>query len=167
MAHVMYDSSPPLYFSHLENISISFGNVSSSRSAVVVATTTPDGYHIEMDYGDDDEISEVEHCIAYPFSHDRMPNLKNIFIQCSDTPMSTLKMTSFLRALLKVRMDSDTKMKCIRTSATFMPQKLIDPNSEFRRDLDKITEKFVEIHRKPYLPGQVVVSDSGEEEWLW
>lgn len=84
--------------------------------------------------------------------------------------MSTLKIMTFLRSMIKVRdvvlppPDGDAttffrKLKCVTARATYMPDTITRQPSAFLVHLSNITDRFEENHRVAYVPGSPV--------WAW
>ncbi len=75
--------------------------------------------------------------------------------------MSTVKMVSFLNSLLRVRKPDEGSqspkiLESIKTRSIYLPTRLADPNSAYRKDLGKICKSFNETHTRPYMPGDPI-----------
>jgi hypothetical protein len=111
---------------------------------------------------EDGENKPADDEMAFCMAQDRMPMLKHLVIHCSKDPMATVKMISFLNSLIRIRKESSSKLESIKIRATYMPTKLTNAKSEFRRQLEGITEKFHESHGRPYIPGRHVGAGGGD-----
>lgn len=158
---------------HLKHLSISFGDNIVKRSSVMVtmnmigvtvngqAIIDTDLFTNESDPEEDGENKPADDEMAFCMGQDRMPMLKHLVVHCSKDPMATVKMISFLNSLIRVRKGMPNKLETIKIRATYMPTKLTNPKSEFRRQLEEITDTFHESHGRPYLPGRPVGAAMG------
>ena len=119
-------TSPSHSLPNLCALSITFGDCfgTDGRPRLVLAVTMYGGYDVNglfvnggievVDSVTTTTTSSSSSEIAYSLGCDRMPKLKHLFVQCEDTPMSTVGMVSFLKSLVRVRRDCGTKLDTIK-----------------------------------------------------
>lgn len=94
---------------------------------------------------------------ALPMSNAHMPGLSTLLVECTGTPIASLKLVDLMSSLVRHRLPSGgPKMQLIDMVAAFMPPKLSDKGSQAYRLLSAISETVRARFVCSYCPGMPV-----------
>lgn len=91
---------------------------------------------------------------ALPLSHAHMPALQTLMVECTGSPIASLKLMDLMTSLLSHRPPGEgPKMRLIDLVAAFMPAQLSDKKNAMYRALAEISEVIRARFVCSYLPG--------------